>query len=217
MTPDQYYDGKNWVALPAGFTPNAAEYQSIAFYKDASGKFVSPSGGTWPETFADYDFNDKAFVDIRKGWVDNVHKFWTEQWGLRRHGCTSDASVHCCRYEVQVDIAFKEVTAHANDTILVGPGDFRSNASTFFMGDDRPGLVPHESGHLMDNPDEYVGGAVDPTLNGDGATNGIDPDCIMGQNLSTVKKRHYHAFAGELHDLIKTAYGNDDSYDTVAR
>ena len=216
MEPDQYYDGKVWLPLPDKFTPNAAEYQSIAFYQ--SGKtFISPSGGTWPEAFADYEFNDPAYLDIRKGWVTHTHEYWTEKFALRRKGCISDPSVNCCRYQVQVDITFKEISTHASDTILVGPGDFRSNASTFFMGDDRPGLVPHESGHLMDNPDEYVGGAVDPKLNDDGATKGIDPDCIMGQNLSDVKKRHYHAFAVMLNKLINTAYGNNDTYNTVAR
>ena len=109
------------------------------------------------------------------------------------------------------------VTRYNNDVILVGPGDYRSNASTFFMGDTRDGLAPHEIGHLMDNPDEYEHGAIDTSLNEDGATAGIDPDCIMGQNLTSVKKRHYHAFGIMLQRIINTAYSNNDAFDTVAR
>jgi hypothetical protein len=214
MTPNQYYDGKAWVALPSGFTPNAAEYFSLAFYKDGS-SYTSPNGGTYPDAFADYDFDASEYTTIRSGWVTHVHDKWTQQWALRRQGCPSDASVNCCKYQVQVDVTFNTVTTHSTDTILVGPGDYRSNASTFFMGDDRTGTVPHEIGHLIDNPDEYTGGAVDSSINGDGATNGIDPDCIMGQNLSTVKKRHYHALAIMLQKIINTAYSNNDAYDTV--
>jgi hypothetical protein len=56
--------------------------------------------------------------------------------------------------------------------------------------------------------------------------NGIDADCIMGQNLTKVKKRHYHAFGeglattgggvdGMLKKLIKTKYGKDCVYEVV--
>ena len=216
MRPNQYHDGTNWVALPATFSPTAAEYFSLAFYKDGT-NFVSPNTGTFPDAFADYDFNATAYTTVRASWVTNTHDRWTEKFALRRHGCTSDATVNCCKYDIEVNLTFNVVTTHGADTILVGPGDYRSNASTFFMGDTRTGTVPHEIGHLMDNPDEYLYGAVDTSITGDGATAGIDPDCIMGQNLTNVKKRHYHAFAGMLQKIINTAYSNNDAFDTVAR
>jgi hypothetical protein len=146
-----------------------------------------------------------------------VHSYWTEKWALRRHGCTSDASVHCCKYDVEVNLSYNKPAPYSADVILVGPGNYRSNASTFFMGDTRLGTVPHEIGHLMDNPDEYLHGANDPTLNGDGAVNGIDEQCIMGSEMLTVKKRHFHAFPVMLQKLIKAAYGNNDTYDVVPR
>jgi hypothetical protein len=215
MQPNQYYDGSHWVALPTGFTPNAAEFFSLAFYKDGSTFAVPGGGANYPDAFAEYDFNDSAYTSIRSAWVTRVHDRWTGQWALRRRGCASDPSVNCCKYGVAVNLTLNTVTAHSADVILVGPGDYRSNASTFFMGDTRTGTVPHEIGHLMDNPDEYQYGAVDPTLNEDGATHGIDPDCIMGQNLSTVKKRHYHAFAEMLQRIINAAYRNNDPFDVV--
>ena len=230
MTPNQYYDGSAWQNLPTGFTPNAAEYFSVAFYKrenSSSGwdRFVaffrsgytSPSGATYPDEFPDYDFNASAYTTVRNNWVTWVHQYWTEKWALRRHGCNSEADVHCCKYDVDVSVTFHAVTRYDNDVILVGPGDYRSNASTFFMGDSRQGLAPHEIGHLMDNPDEYQYGAIDPSINTDGAVNGIDANSIMGQNLTTVKKRHYHAFALMLQRCINAAYSNNDAFDTVAR
>ena len=172
---------------------------------------------TYPVAFADYDFNAPAYTSIRNAWVTRVHAYWTEKWALRRHGCPSDPAVHCCRYEVEVDLTLGTASSYSADVIVVGPGNYRSSAGTFFMGDRRPGVVPHEIGHLMDNPDEYLHGANDPNLNGDGASHGIDESCVMGSELTTVKKRHYHAFAVMLQKLVNAAYGNTDPYDTVPR
>ena len=129
----------------------------------------------------------------------------------------SDASVNCCRYEVEVNLTLNTVTTHTSDTYLIGPGNYRSNMVTFFMGDNRPGTVPHEIGHLMDNPDEYLHGANDASINGDGATNGIDENSIMGSAMTPVKRRHYHAIALMLQRLVNGAYGNNDPYDVVPR
>ena len=69
----------------------------------------------------------------------------------------------------------------------------------------------------MDNPDEYVNGAVDTSLNDDGAVNGIDADSIMGQNLTKVKTRHYHGFVEMNKRIIKTKYGHDYEYEAVEK
>ena len=59
----------------------------------------------------------------------------------------------------------------------------------------------------MDNPDEYAGGAVDTSINGDGAVNGIDADSIMGQNLTKTKRRHYGPFGKLTAKLYKKKSG----------
>lgn len=121
----------------------------------------------------------------------------------------------CCNYSVEVTLGFTIVSAHASGVVLVCAGPLRSNMDTWFMDDDRIAVAAHEAGHYMDNPDEYVGGALDTSVNGDGAVNGIDADCLMGQNLTVVKKRHYAAFAIMVRRLVNGAYGLDAAYQVV--
>ena len=219
--PDEYYDGKKWVALPAGFAKAAdldsSIYSAVGFVQ--SGKQFVPHqgfpGGPFPTPFADYDFNSKERVAKRNEWIKVTHDKWTEVFQFRRKNCHSDKAVRCCRYDVEINTTLTVVAADAADVIAVCPEGFRSDAGIFFMGDPDNRTLAHESGHHMDNPDEYKGGAVDTTLNGDGAVNGIDSDSIMGQNMTKVKKRHYHAFNVVAKTAIKKKYGRDFDYETV--
>ena len=53
----------------------------------------------------------------------------------------------------------------------------------------------------------------DGTFDQDGAVNGIDKNSIMGANMTTVKKRHYHAFTDLMKKKsIKNKYGRDYDY-----
>ena len=72
-----------------------------------------------------------------------------------------------------------------------------------------------EFGHHLGNPDEYAGAKLDTTLNDDGATNGIDANSIMGQNLTTVKKRHYRTICKHFADMVKTHHGKTYTYEAV--
>jgi hypothetical protein len=78
MQPDQYHDGTNWVALPAGFRPGAADYFSIAFYKDGSTyKVPGAAALRYPDAFADYEFDSETYTNIRAGWAQRVHDTWS--------------------------------------------------------------------------------------------------------------------------------------------
>jgi hypothetical protein len=219
--PDQYHDGSKWVALPNGFAAaanaNSALYTAMGLFKQGNQFFPQKPnpGGPFPTPFLDYDFNAKDLVAKRDKWVQVTHDKWTEVFQIRRKNCHSENAIRCCRYDVEVNVTLTEVTTDAADVIGVCREGFRSNAGTFFMGDPDVLTLAHETGHHMDNPDEYKGGAVDPTLNGDGAVNGIDADCIMGQNMTKVKKRHYHAFNTVTKTAIKNKYGRDFDYETV--
>jgi hypothetical protein len=142
---------------------------------------------------------------------------WTNKFYIRRKKCKSEKGTRCCIYTVDVTMTFTVVTAHAAAVIAVCPGALRSNASIWFLDDARIEVAAHEAGHHMDNPDEYANGAVDTTLAGDGAVAGIDADSIMGQNLSKVKKRHYHAFAVMTKKLVKAKYGREYDYIVVEK
>jgi hypothetical protein len=216
MLPNEYYDGNVWKPFPSGFKLKPDLYGTVAFYKSGSQFLLAGGGsGSWPEAFADYDFDDPKYVKRRQEWIDCTHDTWTGVFAIRRKDCPSQKTNGCCRYGLEVALIFAIQPAWSNGVTCICPGDLRSNTATWFMGDSRIEVAAHETGHHMDNPDEYKNGAVDTSLNGDGAVNGIDPDCIMGQKLTQVKKRHYHAFVEMNKRLIKQAYGKDYEYEVV--
>jgi hypothetical protein len=215
MNAGSYWDGSAWVAMPAGFS---GSYSSVGFKKDGS-DFVPVDGGDgkWPEAFTDYDPDAAEYANKRQAWVDFTHAAWTDKLQLHRKDCHSDAKVRCCLYDVEVNISFNKVaTWTENQTISISPGGQRANAAHWFY--DRPGrTAAHETGHHLDNPDEYSGGAIDPALNVPGeVTAGIDTagDSLMGGG-NTVKKRHFRAFETMEKKLIKTKYGREYTYETV--
>ncbi|WP_394839463.1 hypothetical protein LVJ94_21485 [Pendulispora rubella] len=216
MAPDEYHDGTAWQPLPTGFVPGAGNFFSRSFYRSGT-TFVSPEGASfvYPEAFPDYNFDDPTYIAVRKRWISVAKKIWSRKWHLHRKACHSDKTVRCCRYDVDVELRFKLVTAPGEGVVVLAPGNQRSHAGVFCMGDNRPSLAAHEAGHHMDCPDEYDKGAIDPSVNTDGATNGLDSSTIMGGG-NTVKKRHYHAFAAMVQRLLKTKYGRDDKYEAVA-
>lgn len=214
--PNEYYDGSAWQPLPAGFAITAANYQAITFYRQGS-NFVSANGGTWPEAFTDYDFNSAANVAKRNGWITETHNRWTDHFILRRKDCHSQSGTRCCIYNTELNLSLTQVASFtaADHVVFVAPEYMRSNSANWFMGDPNLSTAAHETGHRIDNPDEYADGATDNTLNGDGAVNGIDPDCIMGQNMTNVKKRHLHAMASQHKKEIKAAFGRDYDYEVL--
>lgn len=216
MTPTQYYDGANWVPLPAGFAGAAANYHTAGFYKSGA-TFVCTSGGgaTWPGGFADYDFNAARYVAARTRWSQEAHTVWSDKFRIRRKGCKSDKTVVCCSYGVDLALSFTEVAAHAADVTLLAPGNNRSNSGLWHMDSNSNNMPAHETGHHVDNPDEYAGGGFDSTLNGDGAVNGICDDCIMGRNKTQVKKRHYHAFVAMTAKLVNGVTGRHEQFEAV--
>ena len=70
----------------------------------------------------------------------------------------------------------------------------RSNAKDWYLSEHRLGVAGHECGHLLGAYDEYTGGAIDT------ATNIIDNDSIMGQNLTKGHPRHLDG----LRDQVKS-------------
>ncbi|MBM3752512.1 MAG: hypothetical protein FJW38_00845 [Acidobacteria bacterium] len=213
MQPDQYYDGNAWVALPAGFAPGATNYFGATFVKSGT-KFVARYGGTWPETFADYDFNDAKYVKKRADWCQKAHDVWTDALMIKRKECRSDDGVRCCLYDTDLTMTITEVTTSGDDVIYMAPGGWRSDAGNFAFDDPDLKMAAHEAGHHLDNPDEYAGGAVDPTINTDGAVNGIDATTIMN-STELVKKRHYHGIVEMTKRIIKKKYGKDYVYEAI--
>ena len=216
MQPDQYHDGKDWQPMPTGFTVTDECYGGCPLVKSGD-KFVSIYGAQHPMTFADYAINAPDLVARRAAWVQDTHDVWSNRFHIKRKGCQSQPGTRCCRYDVEVNLAFNEVAAYdqSKGVIVLCPGEVRSNTILWAMGDSRIKVAAHEAGHHMDNPDEYPAGGMDKSVNGDGAVNGVDADSIMGQNLTNAKKRHFVAFATVNSALIKDTYGKSDTYEVV--
>lgn len=216
MAPNQYYDGTTWRALPTGFAITGTNHSAVGLVRSGS-NWVIPdhTTATWPGSFTDYNFNSPQYTNRRAAWVTDTHDRWSDRFHLRRHDCPSAVATLCCRYGVDVTLQFNVVTTWSQGTVVLSAGNLRSNAHNWFMDDPDIEMAAHEAGHHMENPDEYAGGAVDTTLNGDGAVNGIDAHNIMGQDMSRPKKRHYHAFATMLGRLVQSRYGRAYTYDVV--
>ena len=64
-------------------------------------------------------------------------------------------------------------------------------------------------------------GAVNTTVNGDGAKNGLDSTTLMGGNLADpnnqIKIRHYENFAAQMRKLYKNNVGKDEEWIVVER
>ncbi len=213
--PNQYYDGANWKNLPGGFNLTGTNHSAHSFYKSGA-TFKSVSGtGTWPEAFAEYNFDSATYTNKRNSWITDTHNRWSDKFHIRRKDCQSDVKTRCCRYDVDVTLTLNKVNAPTAETIAVCPGNLRSNASNWFMDDPDIWMAAHEVGHHLDCPDEYAGGGVDTGVpDGDGLVNGLDATTLMAGN-HPIKKRHYKAIATMVKRLIKAKYKREYDYESV--
>lgn len=209
----KFWDGSAWKSLPATFSIADSNNFCVGFYKSGS-KYVCQYGGEWPENFTDWDVNATTKQAIITKWTDNIKTTWSGKFDLKRKECES-SDTKCCRYKINAAVEFKLETTFASGMLIIADGNIRSNDSLFFLGEPRTAVAAHEFGHHMDNKDEYAGAVIDASLNEDGAVNGIDANSIMGQNLTTVKKRHYRAVAKHFAKCIKDKSGKTWNYDIV--
>jgi len=214
----QYWDGSAWKDLPATFELADSNNFSVGFYSvtNASGAvhYRCQYGGDWPEAFTDWDIHSAENQSKLDAWVWNIHDTWTWVFDIKRHGCPSHSPSHC-RYSTAASVQFVEQNTFSAGILVIADGNIRSNDSLFFIGEPRIAMAAHEFGHHLGNPDEYAGAAVDKSLNDDGAAHGIDPDSIMGQNLTNVKKRHYRTICRHLARMVQQQRGKHYTYEPV--
>jgi hypothetical protein len=206
----RFWDGTAWQNLPAGFVLADSNNFAVGFYlQDTS--FTCQYGGTWPEAFTDWNIDADDNRRIIAAWTNNIEKTWTGKFDLKRKECKS-SDKRCCRYSTKAVVAFSKQATFSTGMLIVADGNIRSNDSLLFLGETRIAVAAHEFGHHLGNPDEYAGAAVDTSLNSDGATNGIDPDSIMGQNLTKVKARHLREICKVFTDAVTGAFGKSYHY-----
>jgi hypothetical protein len=210
---NQFWDGSAWQPLPATFRLQDANNFSVGFYRNGS-KFTCQYGGDWPEQFVDWDLQAAPAQQKIKAWTQNIESTWTGKFDLKRKECASSEG-NCCRHPVVASVEFRNEAAFKAGLLIIAAGNIRSNDSLFYLGEPRIAMAAHEFGHHMGNPDEYAGAVLDTSLNSDGATAGIDANSIMGQNLSTVKKRHFKSVCEHLASMVKAKYGVTFTYEAI--
>lgn len=204
MRPDEYWDKGKWQKIP--FTPLAPEYGTLPIIKTGE-KFhwIQSADYPYPGTFPDYKWED--FAPKRDAWIKDSMRRWTGVHSLKRRGCTAPSDKTCCTYDVEFDFGLEKVSSYEEEVLCLAPSLQRSNAALLFYGDNRIAMCAHEAGHLVGLPDEYPGGAVDTTVEGDGAAKGIDQTTLMGSSLqdemkNQIKVRHYGTFALQMRKVF---------------
>jgi hypothetical protein len=206
----KFWDGNAWQDLPADFVLADSNNFAVGFYKQA-GTFTCQDGGAWPETFTDWNVDAPHNTKKLRAWEGKIEKVWSGVIDLKRKDCESGRK-ECCRYSIHTQATFVKQAAFGAGMIIVAAGDIRSNDALFFIRDPDIAMAAHEFGHHIGNPDEYAGAAVDTSMNGDGATKGIDRHSIMGQNMTKVKVRHLGTVAKVFSDAIRAEYGKSFTY-----
>jgi len=216
--PMQYWNGAAWVAVPVAWTQQLGvrnRLLDMAVWTEAGVNRTQYGTLAWPGVVPPWQPADVALAaTVLPRWTTAINTTWTNKFDLERIECRS-TETQCCRYKTRCAVAFNQVAAKTDTNIVLAPNRGRSEANVWSMqgGDVMP---THEFGHHLGNPDEYAGAGVDTSLNGDGAVNGIDPNSIMGQNMTTVKARHYRTICQHLAAMVSAQVGRTYTYRAVA-
>ncbi len=178
---------KVWRNLPRAISLYTVN--KVVFIKSGT-KFVDRGNASneWPEAFAE----PSNYASKKADWLSNIHSVWDNKFKLKRKDCPS-SSDDCCSWGLRFKVNWSDSAGDKLVYAIWAQEWERSNASDWYLTENRLGVAGHECGHLLGAYDEYTGGAVDTT------TNTIDADSIMGQNLTSAKERHLN----EMRDKMK--------------
>jgi hypothetical protein len=217
-----YWDGSAWKPVPTTWVAGQDNHFGIPFYKNGATWTCRDTTQSWPTPLADWPAathtgpNNKTETVLAK-WKKLIDAMWSDKFDLKRKECKS-GKPECCRYKTTCASKFTEVTTYGQGTLIIVLDQVRSDSGMWAMGDTRDGLAPHEFGHLLTNPDEYPGvGTTQLGVSGDGMTDGIDDDSIMGTGMTKVKKRHYKGIAEVLALLVSDEFGKSYTYEAVPK
>jgi hypothetical protein len=179
---------KKWTALPRGISDYTV--QNIVFVKSGS-DFVGRDDASqvWPEAFGE----PTNYAAKKNAWLANIHSVWDNKFILFHKDCKSAADRHCA-WKIRMHVEWSDDPGDRLVYAVWAQEWERSNAKDWYLTETRKGVAAHECGHLLGAYDEYSGGAVEP------ATNKIEDDSIMGQNLTKGYPRHLDG----LRDQAKT-------------
>jgi len=188
---------KQWAALPRAVT--AYTVKNLVFIKSGA-NFVGRDDASqiWPEAFAEPSNYESKKTD----WLANIHSVWENKFILVHKGCKS-SSANQCSWKIRVKVEWSDDPGDKLVYAIWAQDWERSNAKDWYLTETRVGVAAHEDGHLFGAYDEYTGGAVDT------ATNKIEDDSIMGQNLTKGFPRHLDGVRDQAKTLINGLTGRN--------
>jgi hypothetical protein len=223
----QYWDGSSWQNTPSGWTPTDTNHSGISFYEH-TGFFGGKSwrceiGGDYPDPITGWSTDPTITTPATNrisAWKTEIESVWGDSFDIRRKKsqCRSTKE-ECCRYKTKCEMNFTEVTEKNDHVIVVTYDDVRSHSLMWSTADGRSGLASHEFGHHLGVPDEYPGQGTTQTTtsDSDGLLNGVDDNCLMGINLTPIKKRHFAQICNHLAEMVKDQYGKDYEYEAIEK
>ena len=196
---DKEASPKAWKNLPrpiGSYSPT-----NVIFIKDGDEYKKRKNDGTgddnfvWPEAFPE----PTNYEAKKTAWLNNIHSVWDDNFDLVKKDCDAD----CGKWRIRVTCQWSDSAGDKLVYAVWAQEWERSNAKDWYLTENRAGVSGHECGHLLGAYDEYTGGALDP------ATNKVEADTIMGQNLTTGKPRHLDGFRDEAKKKFKSWTGKD--------
>jgi type VI secretion system VgrG family protein len=214
-----YWNGLAWVPVPPVNWDHAArnnKLHGVGVWVEHGVVKTQYGVAPWPDPVAEWG---RTSLDALPGKLDSHRRYimneWSHVFDIKRQECRSH-DPQCCRYMVRCEVRFEETDSLAEGGIIIAESDSgRANGGVWPI-DESDRTWAHEFGHHFGNPDEYEDApTVDPTVNTDGATAGIDPDSIMGGDGLTVKRRHYNPICHMLSQLVQQETGKAYTYAAV--
>jgi len=172
----------SWRALPRNIS--AYTVNDIIFVRSGTSYVgLDDASQTWPEAFPE----PTNYESRKTAWRNNIQSVWDNQFKLLRTDCPSSAPRSCCCWNIRVEMNWSETSGDKQMYAVWSQQNERSNARDWYLSDPDDGMAGHECGHLFGAYDEYLpDGALDP------ATNTVENDSIMGQNLTRAHERHFN-------------------------
>jgi hypothetical protein len=193
----KYWDiaSSSWQALPRKFDAYTS-HKEVFIESGGSFKGRDNTSLTWPESFA----QPAEYETMKTKWMKNIKDNWGRKFLVKHTKCTG---IGLCQWDLDIDVSWN-TTSGDKLVYAIWAADWeRSNASDWYLSEDRLGVAGHECGHLLAAYDEYPLGAIHPT------TKKIDDDSLMGKNLTQAKARHLDDVRKVVRQKIKGWIGRD--------
>ncbi|PRQ06630.1 type VI secretion system Vgr family protein [Enhygromyxa salina] len=204
----RFWNGADWLEVPKLWeNPHGVNRTGIAVWREPHGTIATQVGRLpWPDPLPTEQRPDAEVREVIKKWERDIRTMWSRKHQIVRVECGSPFEPGCCRLDVDFDVEFVEKQFLNEHAIVVADNFARANSHAWPL-DESSTTAAHEFGHLMGNPDEYIGATrIDRTLNEDHAVNGIDEASLMGSG-NIVRLRHYNPVCHVLSKAVAQQLG----------